>query len=73
MIVTPGIRSSADTTQDQQRTLTAADAIRAGADYLVVGRPILNAEDPLGAARKIVAEIHAAMREVRKPASDQRN
>ena len=73
MIVTPGIRSSADTTQDQRRTLTAAEAIRAGADYLVVGRPIINAEDPLGAARKIVEEIHAAMREVRKPASDQRN
>src|SRR5207302_4711018 len=73
LIVTPGIRSSADATQDQRRTLTAAEAIRAGADYLVVGRPILNAEDPLGAARKIVAEIHAAMREVRKPASDQRN
>ena len=73
LIVTPGIRSSAEVTQDQRRTLTAAEAIRAGADYLVVGRPILNAEDPLAAARKIVAEIHAAMREVRKPASDQRN
>src|SRR3989441_5424040 len=73
LVVTPGIRSSADATQDQRRTLTAAEAIRAGADYLVVGRPIINAEDPLGAARKIAAEIHAAMQEGHKPASDHRN
>src|SRR5437762_6566764 len=73
MIVTPGIRSSADTTQDQRRTLTAAEAIRAGADYLVVGRPIINAEDPLGAARKIVEEIDAAIREGHEPTSDHRN
>ena len=73
LIVTPGIRSGADATQDQRRTLTAAEAIRAGADYLVVGRPIISAEDPLGAARKIAAEIHAAMQEGHKPASDHRN
>ena len=73
LIVIPGIRSSADETQDQRRTLNAAEAIRAGADYLVVGRPILNAEDPPGAARKIVEDIDAAMREVHKPAPDQRN
>src|SRR5437016_10502660 len=73
LIVIPGIRSSADETQDQRRTLNAAEAIRAGADYLVVSRPILNAEEPLGAARKIVEDIDAAMREVHKPAPDQRN
>src|SRR2546425_3002080 len=73
LIVTPGIRSGAEGTQDQRRTLTAAEAIRAGADYLVVGRPIISAEDPLGATRKIVEEIHAAMREGHKPASDHRN
>ena len=73
LIVTPGIRSGAEATQDQRRTLSAAEAIRAGADYLVVGRPIINAEDPLGAARKIVEEIRAAMREGHKPASDHRN
>ena len=73
LIVIPGIRSSADETQDQRRTLNAAEAIRAGADYLVVGRPILNAKDPPGAARKIVEDIDAAMREVHKPAPDQRN
>jgi len=73
LIVTPGIRSRTDATEDQRRTLTAAEAVRAGADYLVVGRPIINAGDPLGAARKIVEEIDGVMREVHKPASDQRN
>src|SRR3989442_386312 len=63
LIVTPGIRSSAEVTQDQRRTLTAAEAIRAGADYLLVGGPTINAEVPLGAARKIVKEIDEASRE----------
>ena len=61
LIVTPGIRSSNDPSDDQKRTLTAAEAISAGADYLVVGRPILNSEDPIAAARKVVAEIAAAL------------
>ncbi len=69
LIVTPGIRSTAPT-QDQRRILNAVDAIRAGADYLVVGRPILNADDPTVAARKIVEEIDTAMRPVGKAASD---
>jgi orotidine-5'-phosphate decarboxylase len=46
---------------DQKRTLTAAEAIGAGADYLVVGRPILKADDPVAAARTVVAEIEAAL------------
>jgi len=57
LIVTPGIRSSSDPSNDQKRTLTAAAAIGAGADYLVVGRPILAAADPVAAARTLVAEI----------------
>src|SRR5258706_4922633 len=61
LIVTPGIRSSNDPSDDQKRTLTAAEAISAGADYLVVGRPILNSEDPIAAARKVVAEIEAVL------------
>ena len=73
VVVTPGIRARADATQDQRRTLNAAEAIRAGADYLVVGRPILSAGDPPGAARKIVEDIDAAMREGHKPASNHRN
>ena len=61
VIVTPGIRSSTNLSDDQRRTLTAAEAIRAGADYLVVGRPILNAVDPADQARKFVREIEKSL------------
>ena len=57
IIVTPGIRRGCVATDDQRRVMTAAGAIRAGADYLVVGRPILNTDDPVAAANSIVAEI----------------
>ncbi|MGH9445220.1 MAG: orotidine-5'-phosphate decarboxylase, partial [Terriglobia bacterium] len=60
IIVTPGIRPAASMTHDQARVSTPADAIRAGADYLVVGRPITGAPDPEGAAEAIVAEIEKA-------------
>jgi orotidine-5'-phosphate decarboxylase len=62
LIVTPGIRTSAAATGDQRRVMNAGEAIRAGVDYLVVGRPILKADDPVVAARGIVAEIASAMR-----------
>jgi orotidine-5'-phosphate decarboxylase len=62
VIVTPGVRSSGDASDDQRRTLTAAEAIRDGADYLVVGRPVLNAADPVAAAARVVAEIDGALR-----------
>ena len=67
LIVTPGIRSGNDARADQKRTLTVTEAVRAGADYLVVGRPILNAEDPTAAARRVVAEIDDALRQSTRP------
>ncbi len=57
IIVTPGIRGTADPVDDQKRTLTAGEAVRLGADYLVVGRPVRLAADPAGAADMIVKEI----------------
>jgi len=60
LIVTPGIRTARASGDDQRRVMTAAEAVRAGADYVVVGRPILNAADPLEAARMIVEEIGTA-------------
>jgi orotidine-5'-phosphate decarboxylase len=59
-IVTPGIRGGADQKGDQARTLTASQALAAGASYLVVGRPIIAAPDPRRAAENIVAECRAA-------------
>ena len=61
-IVTPGIRPDGSAAQDQSRTAAPGPAIIAGADYLVVGRPILQAFDPAAAADLIVGEIEAALR-----------
>jgi orotidine-5'-phosphate decarboxylase len=58
LIVVPGVRPAASAAQDQSRIATPADAIRAGADYLVVGRPITAAPDPRAAALSIAKEIH---------------
>jgi orotidine-5'-phosphate decarboxylase len=62
LIVTPGIRSKMEPSDDQRRTLSAAEAIAAGADYLVVGRPVIGAADPAAAAGRLIAEIEAASR-----------
>jgi orotidine-5'-phosphate decarboxylase len=59
-LVTPGIRPAGAASGDQKRIMTPAAAIAAGADYLVVGRPILEAADPKAAATAIVEEIAAA-------------
>ena len=62
LLVTPGIRPAGSATGDQKRIMTPAAAIAAGADYLVVGRPIVAAPDPKVAAEAIVAEIAGALR-----------
>ena len=57
LFVTPGVRPAGSAVGDQKRVATPADAVRDGATHLVVGRPILAAEDPAAAARVILAEI----------------
>jgi len=57
VLVTPGIRPAGAASGDQKRIMTPAAAIAAGADYLVVGRPILAAADPKAAAQAIIGEI----------------
>ena len=59
-LVTPGIRPAGSGARDQKRVATPAVAIAAGADYLVVGRPIIAAPDPKAAAQAIIAEIAGA-------------
>ncbi|HZM70466.1 MAG TPA: orotidine-5'-phosphate decarboxylase [Candidatus Cryosericum sp.] len=56
-IVTPGVRLAGGESQDQARTLTPREAVAAGADYIVAGRPILSARDPLEAAETILLQI----------------
>jgi len=62
VIVTPGIRPAESQRNDQQRVMTPADAVRAGVDYIVVGRPILEAQNPVMAARAIVAEMEEGLK-----------
>jgi orotidine-5'-phosphate decarboxylase len=59
LIVTPGVRPSFAAVDDQKRIMTPAEAVKAGADYLVIGRPIAKAADPVQAAGLIVDEIVA--------------
>lgn len=64
LIVTPGIRSATGAAYDQRRIMTASEAIIAGADYVVVGRPILEPDDRVRAAQDIVNEIAEALRKL---------
>ncbi len=60
LIVTPGVRPANTQHGDQARVMTPGMAVAAGADYLVVGRPILAADDPIAAAQAIAAEMESA-------------
>ncbi len=57
LIVTPGIRSPSDKKDDQKRTMSPKEAIQAGANYVVIGRPIKEAKDPLEAVQRIIEDI----------------
>lgn len=62
-LVTPGIRPAGSDAGDQRRVMTPADAVRAGVDYMVIGRPITRAADPLAALGAIEHEIETAVEE----------
>ncbi len=57
LIVTPGVRPHWSTTDDQKRVMTPSDAFDAGADYIVIGRPITAAKDPRAAAERVIEEL----------------
>jgi orotidine-5'-phosphate decarboxylase len=61
LLVVPGVRSRGESWDDQKRVLTPEEALRVGADYLVVGKPIRDAKDPREAARQIVTEMEQGM------------
>ncbi|HUT85516.1 MAG TPA: orotidine-5'-phosphate decarboxylase [Elusimicrobiales bacterium] len=61
MIVTPGVRPKESASHDQKRTATPSKAISDGADYIVIGRPITQAENPAYAAQKIIKEIEDSL------------
>lgn len=61
VVVTPGVRPADASLDDQKRVMTPGEALRAGADYLVIGRPISAAADPVAAADRIAAEMRAAL------------
>lgn len=63
LIITPGIRGTNDPVGDQKRVTTPYEAVQNGADYIVVGRPIKNAADPVKAADAIAAEVARALKE----------
>ncbi len=59
LIVTPGIRPNFATNDDQKRVMTPREAVRRGADYLVIGRPITHTDDKLSAVKQILEEIES--------------
>lgn len=71
-IVTPGIRPAGADPGDQQRVMTPARAIQEGSDYLVIGRPIREAADPVAAARSVAEEIAAALAGESKASNDEK-
>ena len=61
LLVTPGIRPSGSARDDQRRVMTPREAIEAGSDYLVVGRPVVQAQDPVGVLEDINRDLSIAL------------
>lgn len=68
ILVTPGVRSRGASAGDQKRVATPAEAVRDGADYVVIGRQVTRAPDPSAALAAVHDELHAALREQSQPA-----
>ena len=60
IMVTPGIRPDASGEDDQKRVATISQAVKAGSDFLVIGRPILKAAEPLLQAEKMLGDLYGA-------------
>jgi orotidine-5'-phosphate decarboxylase len=58
IIVTPGIRSNDSAKDDQKRIATVSQAVKAGSNFLVIGRPILQAENPLATAEELLGDLY---------------
>src|SRR5690606_8556412 len=65
LVVTPGIRPAGHFAGDQARIATPADAVRAGSDYLVVGRPVFTADDPVALVQEMLEQIREARKDQR--------
>jgi orotidine-5'-phosphate decarboxylase len=72
LVVTPGVRPKAAAADDQKRILSPGEAIRKGADYIVVGRPVIEAPDPLAAVREIINDIRQETTDNRHQTRDNR-
>ncbi len=66
LVVCPAVRPTWAIVNDQIRIVSPSDAIKAGADYMIIGRPITHAQDPVIAAKMIIAEIDEALKEVKE-------
>ena len=64
LLVTPGVRPAGASYDDQKRVMSPAEAVAAGADYVVMGRSIISAKDPVAAARRIAVEMAGALGEI---------
>lgn len=61
IVVTPGIRPASSLLKDQKRTATPSEAIRKGSDYIVIGRPIMDAPDPVSVVKRIISEMEGVV------------